>query len=120
MAEPVAHNIHAYEIIGRARRDLLNFAQPEQGHVKDHVMSPRRGNVVLLTCDIHDFMKGWMFVPENPFAAVADGGSFSLDGVPAGARTVKAFHPVLGFQEAKVELAEGGTANVDFVFRAGK
>ncbi|MBC8292665.1 MAG: hypothetical protein H8E45_05805 [Proteobacteria bacterium] len=118
--DPVAHNIHAYEIIGRARRDLMNIAQPNQGQTDSKAIKPRRGNVVQLTCDIHDFMRGWLFVPDNPFADAVDGGSYTLEGVPAGKRTVKAFHPVLGFAEQEVTLEEGKTATVNLVFKAGK
>ncbi len=115
-ADPVAHNIHTYEKIGRAKRDLFNFSQPEQGHVREVAVKPRRGNVVELACDIHDFMSGWIFVPENPFAVVAAEGSFELAGIPAGTRTLKVFHPTLGFLEQEVELAAGKTAEVSFVF----
>lgn len=118
--DPVAHNIHAYEIIGRARRDLMNIAQPNQGQSNSKAIKPRRGNVVQLTCDIHDFMRGWLFVPDNPFAEAVNGGSYTLDGVPAGKRMVKAFHPVLGFAEQEVALEEGKPATVDLVFKAGK
>ncbi len=114
--DPLAHNIHTYERIGRARRDLFNFSQPEKGHTKELAIKPRRGNVVQLTCDIHDFMTGWIFVPENPFATVSDDGTFVLEGVPPGTYTLKVFHPFLGFQEQEVELAAGGTAEVAFVY----
>ncbi len=118
-ADPVAHNIHTYEKIGRAKRDLFNFSQPEQGHTKELAVKPRRGNVVQLNCDIHDFMNGWIFVPENPFAVVAAEGSFKLAGIPAGTHTLKVFHPTLGFLEQEVELAAGKTAEVSFVFEGG-
>lgn len=116
--DPVAHNIHAYELIGRARRDLMNFAQPNQGHTKVQTIKPRRGNVVQLTCDVHDFMSGWIFVPQNPFAANVADGTFAIEGIPPGTRTVKAYHPTFGFQEQEVELTEGGAVTVDFVFQA--
>lgn len=118
--DPLAHNIHAYEIIGRARRDLLNFAQPEKGHTKVQKMTPRRGNIIQLTCDIHDFMSGWIFVPDNPFAATVTEGQFSIEGVPAGTYTLKAYHPVFGFVEQQVELADGKTLQVDFLFDAAQ
>ncbi len=115
-ADPVAHNIHTYEKIGRAKRDLFNFSQPEQGHSREVAIKPRRGNVVKLACDIHDFMTGWIFVPDNPFAAVAAEGSFELAGIPPGTRTLKVFHPKLGFLEQEVELVAGETAEASFVF----
>ena len=118
--DPVAHNIHTYELIGRARRDLFNFSQPHEGHTKELKIKPRRGNVVQLTCDIHDFMAGWIFVPENPFAVVATEGTFLLEGIPPGARTIKVFHPTLGFQEKQVNLVAGETVDIHFVYPASQ
>ncbi len=116
--DDVAHNIHAYEIIGRSRRDVLNFAQPKKGDVQTKAIKPRRGEAIQLTCDVHDFMSGWIFVPPNPWAVVAPDGTFELTGVPAGKRTVRVYHPILGTQEQQVELAAGGEARADFVFKA--
>ena len=116
--DPLAHNIHAYELIGRARRDLFNFQQPQQGHIKKESMRVRRGNIVQLQCDIHDFMRGWIVVPQNPFSTVASGGKFTITGIPPGEHTLIAFHPVLGTVEQKVTLEEGATVSVNFEFSA--
>ena len=118
--DSLSHNIHAYELIGRGRRDLINFAQPEKGHTKVQKISPRRGNIVQLTCDIHDFMSGWIFVPDNPFAELVTEGKFTIEGIPAGTHTVKAYHPVFGFLEQEIELKEGNTVNLDFTFETGE
>lgn len=111
--DPVAHNIHAYEIIGRARRDVFNFQQPKQGHTRVEKIRPRRGKAIQLTCDIHDFMSGWIFVPENPYATVAKDGTFEFQ-VPAGAQTIKVYHPVLGTVSKPVNVAAGQKVSVEF------
>ncbi len=116
--DPVAHNIHSYEIIGRARRDVFNFQQPTQGHTRHQKIKPRRGNTIQLTCDIHDFMTGWILVPENPFATVAGDGTFVIEGVPAGEHTLKVYHPILGVLEKKLTLTAGQQVTVDFEFES--
>lgn len=116
--DPVAHNIHAYELLGRARRDLFNFQQPNLGHTKKQKLKPRRSNIVQLQCDIHDFMRGWIVVPKNPFFGAVEKGEYELTGIPAGERTVVAFHPVLGTLEKKVTVADGGKITADFEFTA--
>ena len=118
--DPVAHNIHAYELIGRARRDLFNFQQPHEGHTKEKKMKVRRGDIVQLQCDIHDFMRGWIIVPQNPFVTVAKDGKYDLTGIPPGEHTIKAFHPVLGVLEKKVTLKDGADETLDFEFTAKK
>ncbi len=112
----IHHNIHAYERRGRARRDLFSFSQPEKGHTRELEIKPRRGDVVQLTCDIHNFMLGWILVPDNPFATVVADGTFALSGIPPGSRILEVFHPVLGFRQRPVELVAGETVEVDFVY----
>lgn len=115
----VAHNIHAYEIIGRARRDVMNQSQPKQGHHFTHEINPRRGEAIQLTCDIHDFMFGWIFVPPNPLAVVVEDGTFTLAGVPAGRRTIKVYHPHLGTLDRQVRVEAGGQVSAEFTFEVG-
>ena len=115
--DPVAHNIHAYEFFGRSRRDLFNFQQPRKGHTKKQKVKLRKSNIVQLQCDIHDFMRGWIIVPSNPFATTASKGTYSLDKVPAGKYTLKAFHPVLGVLDKEVTVKDGETVTVDFEFK---
>ncbi len=69
-------------------------------------------------CDAHDFMHGFVFVAKNPYyAKVAEDGTFSIDNVPPGKYTIKAWHGTLKDQKSKIEVAAGGTANVDFTFK---
>jgi len=66
-------------------------------------------------CDAHDFMHGFVFVAKTPyFAKVAEDGSFKIDNVPPGKYTAKVWHGTLKGDKAKVEVAAGGTATVNF------
>lgn len=123
-SDPVLHNIHAYEVTGKTRRTLFNLGQPEEG-VIDRTLRVRRGEVVSLECDAHDFMLGWIFASDDPYAVVVDeDGRFMLDEVPPGTYTVKAWHPELGMREHQVKLRAGGSAGITFEFafadRAGR
>ena len=118
--DPILHNIHAYEVIGKAGKDLFNFAQPEQGHIRQMKMRPRRSKIISLKCDIHDFMAGWIFVADNPFCAVARDGTFTISGVPPGTHKLTAWHPILGEQSVEIELGEAGTLEHDFTFEVAK
>ncbi|RMF88509.1 MAG: hypothetical protein D6736_10390 [Nitrospinota bacterium] len=119
-SDPVLHNIHTYELIKRARRTLFNFGQPTQGMKTTKRLKTRRGNVVRVECDAHNFMLAWIFVADNPYYAVVDEqGEFTITDIPPGTYRVKAWHPFLGFQKAqKVTLAAQGKAEVNFTYQA--
>ncbi len=116
-SDSTLHNIHAYELLGRARRSLFNISQPEMGAIPQ-LMHPRSGNHVSLECDSHDFMQGWVFVADNPYSVVVDdSGNFELSQVPTGTYVVSVWHPKLGVQSREITIGgpEGAEAHFDFV-----
>ncbi len=116
--DAVAHNVHTYEIIGSARRTAFNVNQPDQGSVLTKTVKLRRGNVMKVECDQHEFMHGFVFVDKNPYyTIVSEDGRFVIDGIPSGSYKVLAWHGTLGVQEASVEIAGGGSAEVNFSFQ---
>lgn len=117
-SDPVSHNIHTYELIGKAKRTVMNVSQPKQGSVIKKQIKMRRGDVMKIECDQHDFMHGFVFVARNPYYAVVGAdGSFKIDDVPPGKYTIKAWHGTLGEEKASVTVAEGETATADFTFK---
>lgn len=117
-SDPVLHNIHTYEIIGRAKKTVINVSQPEEGSVTRKTIKLKRGVAMKVECDAHDFMHGFVFVAKNPYyAVVAEDGTFSIDGVPPGKYTLKAFHGTLKDQKAKVTVEAGKPVTVDFEFK---
>ncbi len=116
-SDATLHNIHAYELLGRARRSLFNISQPEMGAVPQ-LMHPRSGNHVSLECDSHDFMQGWVFVADNPYSMVVDdSGNFELSQVPIGTYIVSVWHPKLGVHSREITISgpEGAETNFEFV-----
>lgn len=115
-SDAVLHNIHTYEIIGNVRRTMFNVGQPDKGDIKQSIKL-RRANVVKIECDAHDFMHGWAFAIENPYADVSKvDGSFKIDALPPGDYEVKAWHPVLGEKSTKVSVKAGAPTAVAFEF----
>ena len=117
--DPLLHNIHAYEIIGRARRTLFNIAQPQAGQVDRHALKLRRGSVVELDCDAHNWMSAWIYTSEHPYAVVGDDeGRFAMEDIPPGDYEVIAWHPVLGEITRKLAIAPGQTTELELEFTA--
>ena len=115
--DPVLHNIHTYEILGRAKKTVFNVSQAQPGTVKKKV-TLKRGDALKVECDAHDFMHGFVFAAKNPyFAVVGDDGTFTIDNIPPGKYTIKAWHGTLKDQKGKVEVSAGGTATVNFEFK---
>ncbi len=115
--DPVLHNIHSYEIIGKAKKTVMNISQPEIGTINKKIKL-KRGVGMKIECDAHDFMHGFVFVAKNPYyAKVAEDGTYTIDNIPAGKYKVRAFHGTLGTQKGKATIAGGDTQTVDFMFK---
>lgn len=112
------HNIHTYELIGNARRTVMNVSQPNEGDSVTKKVKLRRGNGMKVECDAHDFMHSFVFVAKNPYYSVVDeNGSFSIDGIPAGTYEVIVWHGFLGEVEAgEVTVEADGEASMNLSY----
>lgn len=117
----VLHNINARELIGvekgrAVKKTMFNFGQPDPGDITEKI-KPRRSPYIAINCEAHNFMFGFMMAPVHPYAVVVgDDGSFTLDNVPAGDYTVKAWHPRFGLKKAKVTVPAGGAVEASFTY----
>ncbi|MCF6210593.1 MAG: carboxypeptidase regulatory-like domain-containing protein [Gammaproteobacteria bacterium] len=117
-SDPVLHNIHTYEIIGRAKKTVFNISQPGDLKTFHKQVSLRRGTAMKVECDAHDFMHSFSFVTKNPYFAVVDeNGGFSIDNVPPGRYKIRAWHGTLGEKKGTVTVEANGMARIDFVFK---
>ncbi len=112
------HNIHTYELIGKARRTVMNVSQPNEGDSVTKKVKLRRGNGMKVECDAHDFMHSFVFVAKNPYYSVVDeNGGFSIDGIPAGTYEVMVWHGFLGEVEAgEVTVEADGEASMNLSY----
>lgn len=121
--DSVLHNINTREMIGVekgriVKRTMFNFGQPEPGDIVKK-LKPRRSPFISLNCEAHNFMFGFMMAPKHPYAVVVnEDGSYTIDDIPAGEYTVKAWHPRFGLKEETVTVAAGTAADTDFTFAA--
>jgi plastocyanin len=100
--DPIFHNV--FSVSGDNRFDLALYKRPKTGS-----WTFQHPGVARVYCNIHPQMSALVSVRENPFfvKATADG-RFSIDGVPAGRRTVTAWHERGGEVSTEVVVpAEG-------------
>ncbi len=117
-SDPVLHNIHTYELMGRAKKTVMNVSQPKQGATTTKKVKLKRGAGMKIECDAHDFMHGFVFVAKNPYyAVVAEDGTYTINDIPAGKYKMKAWHGTLGEQKGKATVDAGGSTTVDFTFK---
>ena len=113
------HNIHTYEIIGRAKRSMWNISQPKQRKKVVRRAKVRRSPIVRIECDVHNWMKGFLFVARNPYyALVGADGRFEINDVPPGKYSLRAWHPALGVKKKKITITAGGKKTAAFTFSA--
>lgn len=75
--------------------------------------------VVVLGCNIHDWMIGYIYVSESPyFAKTGKDGSLAITDLPAGSYSVRVWHPRMKDSEDSTVrhtvLAGNGTADLDW------
>ncbi|MHA2621088.1 MAG: carboxypeptidase regulatory-like domain-containing protein [bacterium JZ-2024 1] len=72
-----------------------------------------------VTCDVHPWMKGFLFVFPHPFFSVSgDDGKFKISGLPAGEYEIEVWHPELGATSQKVTVTDGQSVEASFTLGA--
>lgn len=120
--EGVLHNPHGYEMKGAQSTTLFNKPLPKKGQTIKETIKPiafkKEDSFMKVECDQHNYMNVWFLPVTSPYyAIVGEDGSFKIDDVPPGSYEVKAFHPALGFVEAKVTVPAKGAATANFEFK---
>jgi plastocyanin len=111
--DPTDHNVHGFSGQGD-----FNFMLRGRGTYSD--VKLRRPEAMLrVKCDLHPWMKGFVFVLPHPFfKATGPDGAFEFAGLPPGDYVVAAWHEKFGEQTARVKVAEKGTVQADFEWSA--
>lgn len=115
--DPVLHNVHSYEQIGKAKKTKFNISQPKPSTIRKHIKL-KRGDALKIECDAHDFMHSFVFVAKNPYYARVDKqGQFSIDNIPAGNYELRAWHGTLGLKKTKIKISAKENTNINFSYK---
>ncbi len=105
--DPIFHN--AFSVSGDNRFDLNLYKRPKTG-----AQTFQHPGVVKVYCNIHPQMSAVVVVRDNPyFVKVATDGSFTMDNVPPGKHTLKAWHERAGDAAVEVNVPEKGAVTAD-------
>ncbi len=123
--EGVLHNPHSFDVLGAKSSTLFNIGLARKGdnlEKKIKMRMARKGSVLRLQCDQHEFMQGWFLPVTNPhYTVVNPDGTFEIKDVPAGKHTVLVWHPIVAKNakgkkaiEIEVDVKDGGTVEANF------
>src|ERR1700691_3176288 len=109
------------------RHQVYSFSQPKQfelplyaGTEASPVLFEKPG-VVVLGCNIHDWMVGYIYVSETPFFATTDAaGAATLEDLPPGEYLVRVWHPGMAQAEEstvkRLNLSADEATNLEWQF----
>jgi plastocyanin len=107
--DPVLHNV--FSTSPAKRFDLGMYGQGETRTVVFD--SP---GVVLVRCNVHPRMTGYIVVHSNPYVTVTDAhGSYTITGVPPGTYEARIWHEALSGRAMPVKVFDGRVTPLDFV-----
>ena len=114
----VLHNPHSFDVLKSKSATLFNIGLATKGsnlNKKIKMRMAKRGSVMRLQCDQHEWMQGWYLPVTNPFYTRGnDDGTFEIKDVPAGKHKVMAWHPRAGKVESEVDVKDGAIVEVNF------
>ena len=95
------------------------LGQPMEGMVHEVRLGAEEG-MLQIKCDRHRWMTEYVGTVAPPYFAVSDrGGTFTIEGVPAGTHTVQAWHEVYGTLTQTVRVEAGAVTMADFTYPGG-
>src|SRR5680860_1405357 len=97
-AEGVLHNPHSFDQLGAKSSTEFNIGLARKGDSLEKSVKlkmSKKGSVLRLQCDQHEFMQGWYLPVTNAHYGVSGAdGTFEIKDVPAGKHKVMAWHPI--------------------------
>lgn len=111
--DQTSHNIHP---MAKANPEWNKSQPPGAPPLK---VTYEKAEFIPVKCNVHPWMHGYFAVLGTSHHAVSDeNGKFSLKGLPPGKYTLTAWQEKFGTQTQDVTVASGGTAKVNFTFKA--
>lgn len=109
----------------KLRHHVYSFSEAKRFEIPLYTGTPAnpvvfdKPGVVVLGCNIHDWMSAYVFVSDTPhFSTASDAGRGRIENVPAGEYDVSVWHPRLKSSSRpaplRVKVADEGASKADF------
>ena len=107
------HNIHVTSFANReANKAIPPGAAPQE-------ITLARADRITVRCDVHKWMSSYVVVAKNPYYVITGaGGSFRLEGVPAGHYHLKVWQESLGELDQEITVEPAKSTETSFTYRA--
>ena len=107
------HNIHVTSFANReANKAIPPGAAPQE-------ITLARADRITVRCDVHKWMSSYVVVAKNPYYVITGaGGSFRLEGVPAGHYHLKVWQESLGELDQEITVEPAKRTEASFTYRA--
>lgn len=106
-SDGVEHNVYSPD------GEAYNLGMFPKGQAREHAFTTA-GTYTQL-CSVHPEMVAYIFVGQNPYAAVVKkDGTFRIDKVPEGTWQVAVWNPKLKAEEVSATVAAGKSGQADF------
>jgi len=120
-AAGILHTVRAYEVLKPRSLVLFGIGLPTKGselNKQVKLKMKKRGSIVRVTCDQHEWMRSSLLPVQNPhFNVVNERGEFEISNVPSGNHKLLAWHPVAGQLKQDITVIEGGMVEINFVIK---
>ena len=113
-SDPILHTVHGFF----GSNTLFNKALWKAKVDNEPLETP---GLVRVDCDVHGWMRAWVYVVDNPYYAItAKDGSFTLTDVPPGTYTLVSWHEYTGAVEVPVVVKAKETLSITADLKKGE
>jgi plastocyanin len=112
--DQTTHNIHP---MPKDNREWNKSQPPGASPIVDSFARPEMA--IPVKCNVHPWMKSYIFVFKNPYYAVTSkDGKFEIKNLPPGTYTIEAWQEKYGTQDQTVTIGPKESREVSFTFKA--